>query len=109
MLRYGVGALMGPTADTRVPWHTFAVNTSGAFVLGALIAIAARHGWPGWWRPLLAVGLLGGYTTFSTFALESTELALRGMHLTSALYAMGSLVLGMLAAWVGLLAGRAVS
>ncbi len=99
---------MGPAADAHVPWHTFAVNVSGAFALGLLVALAARQGWPGWWRPLLGVGLLGGYTTFSTFALESTELALRGMQLTSALYALGSVLLGMLAAWTGLLVGRAV-
>jgi fluoride exporter len=108
VLRYGVGRLMGPTADTRVPWHTFVVNITGAFALGLLLALAVRHGWPGWWRPLLGVGLLGGYTTFSTFALESTELALRSMQLTSALYAIGSVTLGMLAAWMGLLLGRAV-
>jgi len=109
VLRYGVGWMMGPTADARLPWHTFAVNISGAFVLGALIAIAARHGWPGWWRPLLAVGLLGGYTTFSTFTLESTEFLRRGMQFTSLVYAAGSVILGMLAAWTGILVGRAVS
>jgi fluoride exporter len=106
--RYGVGKVMGPMADSHVPWHTFLVNVSGAFVLGALVAIAARQGWPGWWRPLLGVGVLGGYTTFSTFSLEATELVLRGMHLTAGLYAFGSVALGLFAAWLGLLFGRVV-
>ena len=109
VLRYGVGKVMGPTADAPIPWHTLVVNVSGAFVLGLLIAFAARQGWPGWWRPLLGVGLLGGYTTFSTFALEATEMSLRGTHLTAGLYAIGSVALGMLAAYVGLLSGRAVA
>lgn len=97
---------MGPLADARVPWHTFAVNVSGAFVLGLLVAVAARYGWPAWWRPLLGVGLLGGYTTFSTFALEASELALRGHQLTSLAYAIGSVTVGMLVARLGLLVGR---
>ncbi len=109
VLRYGVGKLMGPMADAHVPWHTFAVNVSGSFVLGMLIALAARQGWPGWWRPLLAIGLLGGYTTFSTFSLESMELVLRGSQVTGVLYAAASVLAGVLAAYGGLLAGRAVA
>jgi len=52
---------------------------------------------PEWWRPLLAVGVLGGYTTFSTFALETVELALRGSYGTAGLYAAGTLGLGLFA------------
>lgn len=106
--RYGVGKLMGPTADSTVPWHTFAVNLTGAFVLGLLIVLAARQGWPGWWRPLVGVGLLGGYTTFSTFSVEVVELALRGAWATAGLYGLGSLVAGVAGAAAGIFLGRAV-
>jgi CrcB protein len=106
VLRYLVGRAMGPQADSAVPWHTLFVNVTGAFVLGLLIAVAARHGWPGWWRPFVAVGILGGYTTFSTFSIESVELILRGHSATGLAYAFGSLGIGMLAAWLGLLTGR---
>lgn len=106
--RYGAGKLMGPTADTGVPWHTFAVNLTGAFLLGLLVVLAARRGWPGWWRPLLGVGVLGGYTTFSTFTLEVVELALHGAWPVAALYGAGSLVAGVAGAALGIMLGRAV-
>lgn len=109
VLRYLVGRVMGPTADAAVPWHTFAVNASGAFVLGLFIVLAARQGWPGWWRPLVAVGVLGGYTTFSTFSLETVELALHGRAGVAAAYAIGSLAAGIVGAGAGILLGRTVA
>lgn len=106
--RYGAGRLMGPQLTGAVPWHTFLVNATGAFAIGLLLVAAARLGWPGWWRPLLAVGILGGYTTFSTFALETVELALRGSWGVAAAYSFGTLACGLLAAAGGILLGRAV-
>ncbi len=107
-LRYGIGRLMGPTADASFPWHTFLINATGSFAIGLLLVAAARLGWPGWWRPLLAVGLLGGYTTFSTFALESVELMLRGSYGMAAAYSLGSLAVGLAAAAAGIFLGRSV-
>jgi len=106
--RYGVGKLIGPQATTVVPWQTFLVNATGAFLIGLLLVAAARLGWPAWWRPLLAVGILGGYTTFSTFALETVEMALRGSYALAAAYSLGSLAVGVVAAAAGILLGRAV-
>jgi CrcB protein len=108
VVRYLAGRLMGPTVDAVFPWHTFLINATGAFVIGLLLVAAARLGWPGWWRPLLAVGFLGGYTTFSTFALETVELMLRGSWSTAALYSLGSLAVGLAAAAGGIFLGRAV-
>ncbi len=107
--RYLVGKAMGPTADASVPWHTFVVNATGAFVLGLLVVLAARLGWPSWWRPLVAAGLLGGYTTFSTFSLETVELALTGHGGTAAAYAAGSLAAGLAGAALGIWLGRTVA
>jgi fluoride exporter len=106
--RYGVGVAMGPKADAVFPWHTFLINVTGAFIIGLLIVGAARLGWPGWWRPLIAVGILGGYTTFATFALETVELALRGSWGTASAYAVGSLLAGVAGAAGGIFLGRAV-
>ncbi len=78
VLRHSVGRMVGPAPEGAIPWHTLVVNLTGAFALGALLVVAARHGWPGWWRPLLGVGLLGGYTTFSAVSLEAADLLLRG-------------------------------
>jgi len=99
---------MGPTADTSVPWHTFAVNVTGAFAIGLLLVLAARQGWPAWWRPLIAVGVLGGYTTFSTFSLETVELAMRGHYATATAYALGSLIVGIAGCAFGIALGRAL-
>lgn len=106
--RYGVGKLLGPQLTATVPWQTFIVNATGAFIIGLLLVAAARLGWPGWWRPLLAVGVLGGYTTFSSFALETVELAMRGSWGIAAAYSLGSLTTGLLAAAAGILLGRAI-
>ena len=106
VLRYAVGRAMGPTADSHIPWHTFMVNATGAFILGLLIVTAAKLGWPAWWRPLIAVGVLGGYTTFSTFSLEVVELALRGRLMLAVGYGVGSLATGVVAAACGIALGR---
>jgi CrcB protein len=106
--RYGVGRLMAPQMSGAVPWHTLAINATGAFLIGLLLVAAARLGWPGWWRPFLAVGILGGYTTFSTFSLETVELIMRGSYLTAGSYATGTLVVGLLATTAGIMLGRAV-
>lgn len=106
MARYSVGKVMGPTSDAGLPWHTFAVNATGSFLIGLLLVVAARQGWPGWWRPLLAVGVLGGYTTFSTFSLEAVEFALHGRWGASAGYVAMSLAAGLGGAALGIVAGR---
>jgi len=105
--RYGVGRWMG-LQGSAVPWPTLLVNATGAFAIGLLLVAAARLGWPGWWRPFLAVGILGGYTTFSTFSLETVELVLRGSYGTAAGYAVGTLVVGIIACGGGILLGRSV-
>ena len=75
------------------PWGTLAVNTVGSFAMGALVE-AAMHGWsPGpELRAALAAGVLGGFTTFSTFALDVVSLAERGAVLAAGGYVVASVV-----------------
>ena len=75
------------------PWGTLAVNTIGSFAMGALVE-AAMHGWsPGpELRAALAAGVLGGFTTFSTFALDAVSLAERGAVLAAGGYVVASVV-----------------
>ena len=108
MLRYLVGRLMAPHTGFALPWQTFVVNATGAFAIGLLIVLAAKGGWPGWWRPFIAVGILGGYTTFSTFSLEVVELTLKGSGGLAAAYAGGSVAAGVVGCAAGVFLGRAL-
>lgn len=87
-----------PLRSARFPWATFAVNVSGCALIGILTALALRFpqfGGPA--KLFLVTGFCGGFTTFSTFSLETFELLRRGECLTAALYAGASFLAGLLA------------
>lgn len=94
------------------PWTTFGVNVLGSFLLGVLIAGLARRGRETGRRRLLRLGLgtgvLGGFTTYSAFAVEVEGLLSGGSAALGVGYAVGSVVLGVLAAAVGMLLGDRV-
>ena len=99
-----------PASGTGIPWATLAINLSGAFLLGILMAVVVEAGrGPGWLRPLLGVGLLGGYTTFSTLALELRDMLAAGHVGAAAAYVVASVVGGLLAAWLGIVLGEKAS
>ena len=94
------------------PWATLSINVSGAFVLGFLLEALACYGADSGWRRSLRLtagtGLLGGYTTYSTFAVEVTQLLDHASYLTGLAYAVTSLALGPAAAAAGYLAADKV-
>jgi CrcB protein len=101
-LRFAVGRIAGFSA---YPWATLLVNVSGSFAMGLLAGWLARHSADGeFWRLLLGVGLLGGFTTFSAFSLELVNLAQRG----SIGLAFGYALISVLAGVLGLFAGLAI-
>jgi CrcB protein len=102
LARYGIGEA-APVEAGRFPFTTFSINVAGAFVLGVLLEWLTRHrDLEHWMRFALGVGVLGAFTTFSTFMVEVVELC-RDRHVATALaYAAASLVAGMAAAVVGL-------
>lgn len=92
-----------------IPWETFAVNVAGSLALGFLAGVFA--GSPDTdvaLRTGLTVGVLGGFTTFSTFALESVEIIGDGRIGEALFNLVGSVVIGLIAAVVGLVVGRAL-
>jgi CrcB protein len=92
-----------------LPWGTFIVNISGAFLLGIVMAVSAERALiPPVWRLFLGVGILGGYTTFSTLSYESIVLMERGLYLQGAINMFGSALLGLAAVFAGILVGRMV-
>lgn len=102
-----------PAPAGQWPWPTLAVNVSGALLLGILLQSLTLRGPDGGLRRVLRLGLgtgvLGGYTTYSTFAVESVALARDGHGALAAAYDGLSLVAGALAAWVGILAVDALA
>ncbi len=90
-----------PAPATGWPWATFVINVTGAFLLGFLLEALSRGGgdagWRRWVRLGAGAGFLGGYTTYSTFALEVAQRA----PLLGAAYAMATALLGVVAAIAG--------
>jgi CrcB protein len=108
LARWGVSSSL-PHARGTWPWATLLVNLTGCLVIGALLAVLlARFPHSPWLRPFLAVGVLGGYTTYSTFAVDVVQLTRAGHGPLAAAYLLASVVGGVLAVVVGLLGGRAV-
>lgn len=108
-LRHTLGRIylswLGPNVATSFPWSTLTCNVVGSFAMGLLAGWLARHGHGGEnWRLFLGVGMLGGFTTFSSFSLEFALLVERGAMANAVLYAGVS----MAGAFAGLFAGLAL-
>lgn len=90
VLRYAVSVLLAASLGPGFPWGTLAVNVLGSAAIGALAGLGVEGGW----RLLLVTGLLGGFTTFSAFSLETALLWERGWWL-ALLYVLASVALGL--------------
>ena len=101
--RYGVGLAAARLFGVAFPWGTLAVNVLGGLAMGLLASRAGPDQESA--RLLLGVGLLGGFTTFSAFSLETVRLMEHQPGL-AALYAGASLILSVGACWLGLILGR---
>ena len=109
LARYGVDTLIERRTDSVFPWATFAINMTGCLAIAlAVTLLAERHTVPGWLRAAVAVGFLGAYTTFSTFAFETHGLLVSrdfGLALT---YTAGSVLTGVAAIYLGVWLGRSL-
>ena len=104
-LRHTVGVAAVRVMGFGYPWGTITVNVVGSFAMGLLVAILARYGPDIGGREIrmfVGVGVLGGFTTFSSFSLDAVNLYEGGHGSTAAIYVVASVVLGLAALFVGL-------
>ena len=99
----GWTALLGPVRAGVFPYGTLTVNVLGSLAMGLLVGFLARHGSHGeGTRLFVAVGILGGFTTFSSFSLDAVTLIERGQSGLALFYMLLSLVAGVLGLFAGL-------
>jgi fluoride exporter len=99
-----------PHPTGRFPWATFVTNVSGCFLIGVLMVLISEV-----WsahrliRPFLGVGVLGGFTTFSTYTGDVQQLVAAGAARTGLLYLAGTVVAALLAVYLGITATRLIT
>src|SRR5512140_2086258 len=93
-LRHGFNLVFARLVGTAFPYATLFENVTGSIAMGCLVAFFAfKSGIPQHWQLFLTTGILGGYTTFSTFSLDSVLLYERGETALAALYVLASVAL----------------
>ena len=107
--RFALGRLVADRLGGGYPWGTFLVNLTGSFLIGVLLTfLIERAVADPFWRLILVVGFLGGYTTFSSYTFEALALAMDGKWTMAGLYVLGSNVLGLAACGAGVALAKGV-
>ena len=108
--RYLLGVQAMRTFGPGFPYGTFAANLIGGLLMGVLVGVLALRGGADQekWRLLLGVGVLGGFTTFSSFSLEVGLMIERRTYGVAAAYSLGSVVLSVSALFLGLVLMRKI-
>lgn len=109
-LRHGVNVAAARLLGTAFPWGTFTVNVVGSLIMGLMAAWFAFESSPSQhWRLFLTTGILGGFTTFSTFSLDIAVLYERGELGLAAVYVVASVAAGLAGLFGGLAVVRAMA
>jgi len=106
-VRYWLGGWLATRWNAGI-WSTFIINVTGSVVIGLFMGLSLQLNWNPNWRLLVAIGVLGGYTTYSSFAYEAIGLLGGREYMKALLYIEGTAVTTVLGAWVGLVASRIV-
>lgn len=102
--RYWLSGLIAAGFGGTFPWGTLVINVTGSALIGlfaTLTSVDGRIYVPAEWRTFFMVGLCGGYTTFSSFSLQTLSLLQEGEWLAAGMNVMGSVALCLLAVWLG--------
>jgi CrcB protein len=106
--RYLMGGWVADRVGSSFPWGTFVINVTGSLVIGLVLGLAADRVMPWWWRPGVAIGFLGAYTTFSTFSYETLNLLQEGSYVAAAANMVGSVAIALIAAFAGVMIARII-
>jgi len=107
--RFWVGSTIAGRMGIKFPYGTLIVNVSACLVIGFTLSLLGKRADIGIaWRYLIPVGFIGAYSTFSTYEWETLSILRSGAFVLGALYAGGSLILGLLAVWAGSMIGEAL-
>lgn len=108
LARYAGGSWIMAKYGGRFPLGTLIINVTGSFLIGVLMTLLTERAQPHPnWRLFLVVGVLGGYTTFSSFEYETFQAVREGARWMGMLYMSASVALGYIGVWIGaLLASR---
>ncbi len=105
---YRAGASIASRFGPDFPWGTFIVNVSGSFLIGVILSLVGGGQLPAGARLFLAVGVMGGYTTFSTYSNETLQLIQGGEFGAATFNALGQVVAGLVGVYLGVVLGRAL-
>ncbi len=107
--RYIVSRVIADRLGSAWPYGTFFVNLAGALIIGILVTtLTERVIADPFWRQLLVIGFLGGFTTFSSYTFDAMTLVHDGEWRASLLYVLGSNILGLFCCYLGIVIARAV-
>lgn len=106
--RYLLGLWIQNRVGPDFPWGTFVINVTGSFLIGIVLGLVNAGTLSAEARLFLAVGVLGGYTTFSSFSYETLELLGDGNIQAFLFNAIGQLVAGLLAVYLGIVLSRSL-
>jgi CrcB protein len=108
--RYWVGSTVAGRMGTRFPYGTFIINLTACIIIGfSLTYLGKRAGLSPAWRYFIPIGFVGAYSTFSTYEWETLSTLRAGAFAMAGLYAVGSLILGLAAVWLGAVLAEAIS
>ncbi len=105
VLRYLADHVVQRRAGSDLPVGILAINVTGSLLLGLLVGVGHHHGLTAAWETVVGTGLIGSYTTFSTFTFDTVRLAEDSQWSLSVLHAVGGMVAGIGAAAAGLALG----
>ncbi len=108
VMRYLTAVGAARVVGTGFPWGTLAANVVGCFLMGLLFALLMERGMMRY-APFLLAGILGGFTTFSTYSLDAFLMWERGDHAAAVVYVVISVILSLMALLAGLVAVRGVA